>query len=73
MRLRQDRDGRRVSVRQAVVFGVLWAVVTVTLNLLITDFPVWVVVLVWPLMAVPTAALWWWLVNRFSTGRRASR
>jgi hypothetical protein len=71
---RKDRDDRHTSVRQGVLFGILWAIGTITCNLLITDNPVWVVVLVWSLMAVPVAVLWWWLMNRaFSADRRGSR
>jgi hypothetical protein len=73
MRVRENRDDRRVSVRHAVLFGILWAIFTITFNLLVTDNAVWIVILVWSLMAVPIAVLWWWLTNRAFADRRTSR
>jgi hypothetical protein len=74
MRARENPDERQVSVRRAVLFGILWAIGTITFNLLVTDNPVWIVILVWSLMAVPLAVLWWWLMNRaFAANRRTSR
>jgi hypothetical protein len=74
MRARENHDDRRTSVRQAVLFGISWAIITITLNLLFTDHPVWIVIVAWSLMAVPVATLWWWLSNgSFAAKRRMSR
>ena len=74
MTVRGNRDDGRVTVRRAALFGVLWAVVIITFDLLFTERRAWVVILSWSLTAVPVAALWWWLVNRpLAVGRRTSR